>query len=80
MNAVDGQWGDWMAVTVDHCRTDPNGTVKQIRYCDNPTPNFGGNLCPEPDTNERFIPCNVTNYEGIIFQISFKFSSCYKYD
>ena len=54
-----------MAVSVDHCRTDPNGKVKQIRFCDNPRQNFGGNLCPEPDSNERYIPCNATNYEGI---------------
>ena len=61
---VPGGWGNWKSVSVDHCKSEVDGKVKQIRYCENPTPKFGGDLCPEPDFNERYIPCNETNYEG----------------
>ena len=57
---------------MNHCINEPDGKVKQIRYCDNPLPRFGGDLCPEPDHNERYISCNDTNYQGIIY-IIFKF-------
>ena len=63
---VHGGWGNWKSVSVDHCINEPDGKVKQIRYCDNPLPKYGGDLCPEPDLNERFISCNATNYQGMI--------------
>ena len=61
---------------MDHCSNEPDGKVKQIRYCDYPTPKFGGDLCPEPDNNERYISCNATNYQSnsnslqIVFQLA----------
>ena len=61
---VNGGWGNWRIVSVDHCKENPNGEVKLIRLCDNPVPRHGGNLCPDPDYNERHISCNDTNYEG----------------
>ena len=63
---VHGGWGNWKSVSVDHCINEPDGKVKQIRYCDNPLPKYGGDLCPEPDLNERYISCNATNYQGLI--------------
>ena len=64
--SVHGGWGPWQSVSVDHCSNEPDGKVKQIRYCDYPTPKFGGDLCPEPDNNERYISCNATNYQGTL--------------
>ena len=61
---VQGGWGKWKIVSVNHCITDPNGKVKLIRFCNHPTPQFGGSLCPDPEYNERFVNCNETNYNG----------------
>ena len=72
---VHGGWGNWKSVSVDHCTNEPQGMVKQIRYCENPTPKFGGDQCPEPEKNERFIPCNATNYEGTMCNYLFHFVS-----
>ena len=62
---VAGGWGNWRSVSVDHCINEPDAEVKQIRYCDNPLPKYGGDLCPDPDYNERQILCNETNYQGM---------------
>ena len=66
---VNGGWGNWMTVSVDHCVNDPDGEVKQIRYCNNPEKEFGGDPCPDPEYNERYISCKETDYEGNYFYI-----------
>ena len=62
--SVHGGWGNWKIVSVNHCITEPNGKVKLIRFCNNPTPQFGGSLCSDPEYNERYINCNETDYKG----------------
>ena len=54
----------WRTLSVIHCQFDPNGEVKQIRFCDSPVPKYGGSLCPDPHYNERYIPCNNTTTRG----------------
>ena len=63
---VNGGWGRWRIVSVDHCEYAPNEQVKLIRLCDSPAPEFGGNLCPDTDYNEKYVSCADTNYEGRI--------------
>ena len=59
---VNGMWSSWKIVSADHCMDDVNEPVKIIRFCDNPTPEFGGNDCLEPDYNQDEIACsNVLN-------------------
>ena len=66
LSLVHGGWGRWRIVSVDHCEYQPNAPVKLIRLCDSPSPQYGGNLCPNAEYNERYISCSETNYEGRI--------------
>ena len=69
---VDGGWGSWRTLSVDHCQNEPNRKVMQVRDCNNPVPRFGGALCPNPLDHEREITCHEANYTSIetIFYIA----------
>ena len=66
---MNGGWGVWQTVSVVPCDIDPKDKVKQIRLCDSPPPQYGGDLCPDPEQNERLISCNETNFGGIYFLV-----------
>lgn len=52
-------WSDWKIVSADQCQlNDFSGKVKRVRFCDNPTPQFGGELCEDPEKNEDEIECS----------------------
>ena len=70
MFLVSGGWSDWKIVSADQCQvTDFTGKIKRVRFCDRPTPRFGGDLCEEPDRNEDEISCSQVKDAGKVINI-----------
>ncbi len=56
--AVDGgfsEWGDWFTEYDDRAKSC---TRRRFRYCDSPTPAYGGEFCPEGD-DRQFEECDI---------------------
>lgn len=59
---IDGKYGDWTNTT--QCTTlCGGGTLRQNRFCNNPTPQFKGRTCLEQNLGpaEQVISCNTHN-------------------
>merc|ERR1711881_301626 len=55
--AVDGVWGNWGSLS-DCSLTCGGGVQHRYRYCDSPSPQYGGNNCPGGDSEST--SCNVS--------------------
>ena len=62
---VPGGWSDWKIVNADHCLlSGSTGKVKRLRFCDNPSPKNGGDLCANPEMNKDEISCSEIKNSG----------------
>ncbi|XP_060071882.1 semaphorin-5A-like [Ylistrum balloti] len=55
---MHGQWTDWTEWSVCSITCGFNGTRTRQRYCSNPPPKYGGNLCMGHTTDEGYCPGN----------------------
>ncbi|KAK7505107.1 hypothetical protein BaRGS_00003677, partial [Batillaria attramentaria] len=58
----NGGWSSWRASSYGSCsRTCGGGTryVTDVRYCNNPTPLYGGSSCYGSSTRRRILSCNT---------------------
>ncbi|XP_033122270.1 thrombospondin-2-like isoform X2 [Anneissia japonica] len=53
---IHGGWGNWGAWS-DCLVSCGEGVYSQFRYCDNPEPMYGGDVCPGPLTKDQ--PCTM---------------------
>lgn len=60
-DAVDGGWSDWGLEYGECSRTCGGGVRMRRRYCNNPTPRYGGRSCV--GSAEQYEACNLTPCE-----------------
>ena len=64
LSTVDGGWGPWVEWSL--CSSSCGlGTQTRFRYCDNPSPAYGGRACTGPRLGSR--NCNRGLCPGIVY-------------
>ena len=63
LQIVDGQWSEWVHVSLDECKENQNGTWTRPRHrtCNNPEPKFNGQDCPLQSGNSSTTICHPVN-------------------
>lgn len=71
-NAVDGGWSEWGLEYGECSRTCGGGVRMRRRYCNNPTPRYGGISCI--GSAEQYQACNLT--VSTLLELSMKTIAC----